>query len=112
MSHRKELLYPPYSRIIGFQFKSKDSQKVAKVAHTFSRCLKMAEDKYPVLGPSPSTIVKMQGFYRWECMMKINPGLKAYGIEKLLDNVFDLYDKEKPRGASSVRINVNVDAIE
>ncbi|MDZ7691388.1 MAG: primosomal protein N' [Balneolaceae bacterium] len=76
MSKRKDLYYPPYSRIIAIQFKSRDSQKVAKVANAFTRCLRETAADNPVLGPSPAAITKMQGFVRWESMLKLNPDLK------------------------------------
>ncbi|MDX1617329.1 MAG: primosomal protein N' [Balneolaceae bacterium] len=112
MARRKDLYYPPYSRIVAFQFKSRDSQKVAQVAHAFTRCLRETTAEYPVLGPSPAAITKMQGFIRWESMLKLDPGQKTSEIEHLLDRTFAHYDTQKPKGTSSVRINVDVDAIE
>jgi len=112
MNHRKMLDYPPYTRLISFQFKAKDSQRVAKVAHIFTRCLQEIANSRPVLGPSPSTIVKMQGWIRWECLVKMETEAPAGVIEHFLDQVFELYDSKKPKGASTVRINVNVDALE
>ncbi|MDR8392829.1 primosomal protein N' [Aliifodinibius sp. S!AR15-10] len=112
MAKRKDLYYPPYSRIVAFQFKSRDSQKVAKVAHAFTRCLREIAGQYPVLGPSPAAITKMQGFIRWESMLKLDPELKTSEIEYLLHRTFKYYDQQKPKGTSAVRINVDVDAIE
>lgn len=112
MNHRKMLHYPPYTRLIGFQFKAKDPQLITRVAHTFTTCLREVSDSRPVLGPSPSTIIKMQGWIRWECLMKVEKDAGAKTIESLLDRVFKHYESKKPKGASSVRINVNVDALE
>lgn len=111
MNHRKMLDYPPYTRLVGFQFKAKNSQLIAKVAHTFTDCLRKISDR-PVLGPSPSTITRMQGWIRWECMMKVEKDAGAKTIEDLLDRAFDAYEQRRPKGATSVRINVNVDALE
>jgi len=112
MNQRKMLDYPPYTRLINFQFKAKDSKKVAQVANTFAHCLRAIAGSRAVLGPSPSTIVKMQGWIRWECMVKFEKNAPATFIEHFLDRVFDYYESQKPKGASSVRINVNVDALE
>lgn len=112
MKQRKMLDYPPYTRLINFQFKAKDSQQVAQVANTFAHCLRAIAGSRAVLGPSPSTIVKMQGWIRWECMVKFEKNAPATFIEHFLDRVFDYYESQKPKGASSVRINVNVDALE
>jgi primosomal protein N' (replication factor Y) len=112
MNERKLLDYPPYARLIKFQFKAKKAPRIEKVAHTFTQCLReLAEDR-PVLGPSPSTITKMQGWIRWECLIKFETDTTAQKIDHFLSRVFTHYESKKPKGASSVRINVNVDALE
>src|SRR5699024_7781108 len=104
MNQRKMLDYPPYTRLINFQFKAKDAQHVAKVAHVFTNRLREIAGKRPVLGPSPSTIVKMQNWYRWESVIKIEVDATGAFIEHFLDVLFKNYDSKKPKGASKVRI--------
>jgi len=65
-----------------------------------------------VQGPSPSVIEWMNGQYQWEANIKISRSLNAHSIERLLDQIFEKYNTIKPKGASSVRINVDVDAVE
>jgi hypothetical protein len=43
--------------------------------------------------------------------MKMPVALGAASIEHLLDQAFAAYESEKPKGASKVRITVNVDAV-
>ncbi len=113
LAYRKTLNYPPYSRLISFTFKGKNESRVQSVAECFTGCLVNQVGEFePVLGPSPAAIAKVQQFYRWETVLKIDPSNGARVIERLLDKTFDSYDESKPRGASSVRINVNVDALE
>lgn len=113
LAYRKMLQYPPYSRIIRFVFKGKQEHTVQRVAETFTECLtEILGGLDAVLGPSPAAIAKMQNFYRWESFIKINPSNGAGAIEQMLDRTFNLYDDRKPKGGSSVRINVNVDALE
>jgi primosomal protein N' (replication factor Y) len=113
LAYRKMLQYPPYSRIIRFVFKGKQESRVRKVAEIFTGSLTEILGGFDsVLGPSPSAIAKMQNFFRWESFIKINPDNGAGAIERMLDKVFKHYDQRKPSGASSVRINVNVDALE
>ena len=113
LAYRKMLQYPPYSRIIRFIFKGKRERRVQAVATTFTECLGRTLGSYePVLGPSPAVIVKMQNFFRWESFIKIDPSNGANAIEQLIDKTFESYEQQKPDGASSVRINVNVDAVE
>jgi len=113
LAYRKMLQYPPYSRIIRFVFKGEQEGRVRRVAETYTDCLTEVLGSFDsVLGPSPAAISKMQNFYRWESFIKINPTNGASAIEQMLDRTFDLFDNRKPKGASSVRINVNVDALE
>ncbi|HET6528707.1 MAG TPA: primosomal protein N' [Balneolaceae bacterium] len=113
LGFRKMLHYPPYSRIIRFVFKGKKDYRVQAVAHAFTECLvEVLGNADPVLGPSPAAIIKMQNYFRWESFIKINPANGAHAIEQMIDKTFALYDQRKPEGASSVRINVNVDALE
>lgn len=111
ISQRKQLAYPPYSRILQFNFKSRDGTAVQKVAHIFSECVREAGNDAPVLGPSPSAVVRVYKEFRWECLLKINPSNGAKAIERLLEKAFSLYESRKPKGASKVRITVNVDAL-
>ena len=112
LGYRKSLSYPPYSRIIRFIFKGQRERKVQQVAEIFTSGLVELLEFDDVLGPSPATILRMQRYYRWESMAKIDPGKGAGAIERLLDRAFALFEEKKPEGASAVRINVNVDALE
>lgn len=113
LAFRKMLQYPPYSRIIRFVFKGKQETRVKRVAQTFTESLTEVLGAFDsVLGPSPAAIAKMQNFFRWESFIKVNPSNGAGAIERMIDKTFDHYDGRKPKGASSVRINVNVDALE
>lgn len=113
LAYRKMLQYPPYSRIIRFVFKGRQESRVQRVAEIFTGSLTEILGGFDsVLGPSPAAIAKMQNFFRWESFIKVNPDNGAGAIERMLDKVFEHYDQRKPKGASSVRINVNVDALE
>lgn len=113
LAYRKMLQYPPYSRIVRFVFKGKREGRVRKVAELFTESLiETLGRSDSVLGPSPASISRMQNYYRWESFIKISPSNGAGAIENLIDRTFERYEKQKPRGGSSVRINVNVDALE
>ncbi len=112
MATRKPLYYPPYSRMITFLFKSKDSQLVATVVHVFKKCLDKIATDAVITGPAPAAITKLSGWFRWECNVKIEADKGPKHIEKMVDETFNLYKKNKPDKASKVRINVNVDAVE
>jgi primosomal protein N' (replication factor Y) len=111
--YRKMLMYPPYSRIIRFTFKGKKEYHVQQVAQRFTECLiQAAGEGNPVLGPSPASILRIKGQFRWESLVKIDTSYGAKAITMLLDKTHKLFDSHKPNGASMVRVNVNVDALE
>lgn len=112
LEQRKSLMYPPFSRMIVFQFKGASRSKTGQVAEAFCDVMRMETSEYAVLGPTPSVIEWMYGLYQWEAHIKIKPTHNAFVIEALLDRIFNRFDQEKPKGSGSVRINVNVDSIE
>lgn len=116
MQSRKQLFYPPYSRVIQFHFKSEDDIKVMGVANLFTDTLASVMNsnltdrrKFAILGPAPSAIAKLYDDFRWETMLKLDLNIGVKAIEQLLERTFAEYDKQKPAGSSTVRINVNVD---
>ena len=111
MKSRKQLFYPPYSRLVKIYFKSTDPQLVADVAEVFTGILSRMLPGDHVMGPSPSTIERMKNTYSWESHLKLQPEKGENYIERLFDTVFAHYDKEKPARAGKVRITINVDTM-
>ncbi|MEX1011570.1 MAG: primosomal protein N' [Balneolaceae bacterium] len=112
LEQRMNLLYPPYSRLAKFEFKSRSSGKAAQSAEVFAGLLRRNLPAGSVHGPAPAVIEWMHGHYYWEVILKLKPGLNADGISTLFDRMFEEWESEKPDGSGSVRINVNVDATE
>lgn len=112
LASREMLMFPPYSRMVVFQFKSASWSKVQMVADKFCDAMRMVTGDEVVMGPSPSVIEWMNGKYQWEANIKLNRKYNAHRVEKLLNDIFEKYDAIKPKGASAVRINVDVDAVE
>jgi primosomal protein N' (replication factor Y) (superfamily II helicase) len=112
MANREMLLFPPFSRMVVFRFKSPSWSKVQLIADHFCDAMRMVTGDEVVLGPSPSVIEWISGQYQWEANIKLSRNYNAFAIERLLDEIFAKYDSIKPKGASAVRINVDVDAVE
>lgn len=112
LANRQMLSFPPYSRMIVFHFKSKSISKVQLVADRFCDAMREVAGENAVMGPSPSVIEWMNGQYQWEANIKLKRSYNAHVIEELLNRIFATYDSVKPKGASAVRINVDVDAVE
>ncbi len=135
LNERRELGYPPYSRMVVFHFRGRSNPMTGRVAEQFTAALRQvvrqlnskssaklhenrsgdsAEDPpvLSVLGPSPSVIEFVNRQYRWETHLKIPSRFNASAIEKLMDVVFTRYESIKPKGGSGIRIGVDVDAVE
>lgn len=112
LAAREMLMFPPYSRMVVFQFKSPSWSKVQMVADKFCDAMRLVTSDNVVMGPSPSVIEWMSGQYQWEANIKLSRKYNAHSIEQLLDAIFEKYNSIKPKGAGAVRINVNVDAVE
>ena len=82
------------------------------VADRFCDAMRMVTGENVVMGPSPSVIEWMNGQYQWEANIKLKRSHNAFAVEKILNSIFEKYNSIKPKGASAVRINVDVDAIE
>lgn len=111
MKSRRQLGYPPYSRLVKIFFKSVDPQLVADVAIFYTDILSRYVPEDQVMGPSPSAIARMKNNYSWESHLKMPPEKGGGYIEQLFDTVFSQYDQDKPKSAGKVRITINVDTM-
>ncbi|MEX2463443.1 MAG: primosomal protein N', partial [Balneolaceae bacterium] len=87
LASREMLLFPPYSRLVVFQFKSPSWSKVQMVADRFCDAMRMVTGENVVMGPSPSVIEWMSGQYQWEANIKLDRNYNAHAIEHLLDTI-------------------------
>jgi primosomal protein N' (replication factor Y) len=111
MEFRKPLYYPPYSRLIRFELKSTKDHEVNMAAHILKKSIEYVISEVPVLGPSPAAIHWMNKKFIWEIMMKIDTEKGANYIELMLEKIMAVYEADIKGKFSSVRVNVNVDAI-
>ncbi len=112
MEFRKPLYYPPYSRLIQFELKSTKEQEVSQAAHQLTSSIGRVVPELAVLGPSPGAIPWMNKKYIWEVTLKIDPEKGAGYIEAVVEKIMGVYEAETKGRFSSVRVNVNVDAIQ
>lgn len=111
MGFRKPLNYPPYSRLINFVLKGKQEHQVSETAHTLRNVLERVVPDLEILGPSASAIGWMNRNFFWELTLKIEAEKGANYIERLLEKVMEVYERESKISTSVVRLNINVDAI-
>ncbi len=71
LAQRKELLYPPYSKMINFQIKDKNLQKAIEASEWLQKSF--ANSFQRVLGPSDALIPRLKNRYIKEILIKLTP---------------------------------------
>ncbi len=112
LAYRKPLYYPPYSRLISFVLKSGMSEPAQSAAYVLHECIQAIAPDMPLLGPAPGAIPWMNKKFIWEVTLKIEPDKGAAYIENLISRVMESYRQAAKGRLSSVRVNVNMDAIQ
>lgn len=80
MKFRRELNYPPFSRLINFKMEGNSKTKTAssaesigKLAHSLCEKTSRYRKDIEILGPSPSPWEKKKGKYRYQMLIKGSP---------------------------------------
>lgn len=111
MKGRKERNFPPYSRLVIIYFRSKDAQAVALVADHYTKVIRSLLKNDDIMGPSPSSVLKIRSYYSWESHIKMAPEKGAGYIERLFDTINRTYDTTRTAEATRVRITINIDSM-
>ena len=102
---RRELAYPPFSRLIGVHFSSLNKEEGKRaVAAVGATARKLAEaeggGKTEVIGPAESPLSRIRGRYRWQLLLRgAESGPLHLVARKLLDGI----------GRDGLEIQVDVD---
>jgi primosomal protein N' (replication factor Y) len=112
MEFRKPLYYPPYSRLIRFELKSPKEQDASRSAHALKHAVEQVVPYVAALGPSPAAIPWMNKKFIWEVTLKIEPEKGAGYIEAITEKILQVYYASTKGKYGSVRVNVNIDAIQ
>jgi primosomal protein N' (replication factor Y) len=70
LAFRKELSYPPFSRIALIEFKGVKEENVIQKAERFAAFLNKQNSQLITLGPAPAPLTKLKGLYRWHLVLK------------------------------------------
>jgi len=103
---RKSFNYPPFSRLIRISIKHKDITMLNRYADILGSNLKEAFGKR-VLGPEFPLISRIQLWYIKTILLKLEKDKPAAKARELIMEAIERLEKEK--GASSVRIAIDVD---
>lgn len=108
ISIRKDMNYPPFSKILLLNFSSKNEGLLIKRVQEIGIKLKSFiknSDKIDILGPCPCAIAKIKEMYRWQIILKGEFEMVfAHGIRHIIYEMLkDIYNEVKV----SIDINPN-----
>ncbi len=109
LEERRELDYPPFSRLALVEFKGKNEDKVRLDAEKFARSLRSILGTFTVLGPSPAVISKINNQFRWHIIIKSLKEKDPSGSEVryAIRKVTASFGKKQ----SSVKLIVDIDPV-
>jgi len=67
---RKELEYPPFSRLVLVECRGENEDRVRREAERIGKVLRSSNGMFTLLGPSPAVIAKLNNQYRWHIILK------------------------------------------
>lgn len=107
---RKELDYPPFSRLVLVETKGVMEQEVESEASRFARLFKETEGTFTILGPSPAVVSKVSKQYRWHTIIKNMKTVDPAGshLRYALRRAVSAFERGKRR---NVRLIVDVDPV-
>ncbi len=104
LSIRKDLNYPPFSRLVNLTVQGLAENQVEKVADQLAVFLHNYKNHYQeLLGPVPAPLAKVRNKFRWQIVLKFENGAKReYVIQKLEENFL-------PVSYQQVELRIDVD---
>ncbi len=86
---RKELNYPPFSRMVVLEFRGRDVRETNDAAEKAAMRIRKSLPVLGVLGPAPAIIGRLMGKFRYQIVIKMSKQLDKSGerLEAVLDEV-------------------------
>ncbi len=110
LQERRELDYPPFSRLALVETKGKNEEGVRKSSERFARLLKESDGQFTVLGPAPAVIAKINNQYRWHIIIK-SPKSKDQSGAHLHAALRNALSRFQPAARSTVRLTIDIDPV-
>ncbi|MBF0630007.1 MAG: primosomal protein N' [Magnetococcales bacterium] len=99
---RHEIGYPPFQRLALLRFSALKQEDGEHYGLMLAQNLPRS-DQATLLGPAPSPLFKLRGRYRWQLLIKENPGARLHGyLNQLLKTAETLAPK-------AIRVDLDVD---
>jgi len=103
---RRELGYPPYSRLCRLVVSSTNETAAGGFCRALAAVARKHLPEGGVLGPAPAPLSKLRGRYRWHLLLRGRPGAGLHGRVQLV-----LAEAER-LPAAGVRFEVDVDPLD
>ncbi len=109
MSNRKELNYPPFSRLGLIRIEGKSLDLVKKEIYKVYKILQKKIKLQNILGPAPSPIEKIQNKFRWQILIKSNRDTDRNGnkMRKAIASI----NEYKKKFNKNIRLIINIDPL-
>ncbi|MBI4548301.1 MAG: primosomal protein N' [Ignavibacteriae bacterium] len=113
LEYRRELNYPPFSRLILIEFKGKREIDVMNHVLRFASLLKQQNSAFITLGPAPATIARLKGMYRWHIVVKDVKSIDPSGqrVHQAITSAMKAYGQSTVSRKKSVKLVIDVDPI-
>jgi len=111
LRYRKELSYPPYSRLAVLECRGENEREVMKHALMLGTMLEEKKTGFYVLGPAPAALAKIKNRFRWHIVIKDLKSADPSGkrLRDALASVLRQY-RDTPEGrGKKVELVVDVD---
>lgn len=102
MALRQETGYPPFQRLALLRFSSLIQEQGERYCRVLAENLPVSPVA-TLLGPAPSPLFKLRNRYRWQVLIKENPGEKLHGF------LGHLLKTAETLASNAIRIDLDVD---
>ncbi|MEK9135970.1 MAG: primosomal protein N', partial [Bacteroidota bacterium] len=110
LEERRELDYPPFSRLALVETKGGNEPEVQKHSEKFAGLLKSSNGACTIVGPAPAVIAKINTLYRWHIIIK-SPKTKdpaGMHLRNALRKALSAYEQTAKGG---VRLTIDIDPV-
>jgi len=67
---RRQLMFPPFTSILKMTIRGRKEEKVIATAGSLAGVISKKMPGYEIIGPVPSPMLKLRGFYRWNVLIR------------------------------------------
>jgi primosomal protein N' (replication factor Y) (superfamily II helicase) len=110
LEQRRDLDYPPFSRLILIEAKGKDEERVREAAERFAGALTKNSGMFKLLGPAPAVLSKIKNQHRWHVLLKNDKTRDPSGqqVRDILERARTDFERKAP---GEVRLIIDVDPV-